>query len=254
MKKSNSLSNVSAAAYGTVAYLLGLASILYLIGFVDDVFVPKSIDRGEPGDVGALAAALVDVLLVTLFGLQHSIMARPGFKRVWTRIVPEPIERSTYVLFSAAVLGLLMWQWRPIEGTVWQFGRSGSLAMVAIGCLGWALLFLSTFLINHFELFGLRQTFARLFRLGDDQPTFRTPFLYRIVRHPLYLGIVLAMWAAPKMTLGHLLFSTLMTVYIVFAISLEESDLIDVFGSTYVHYREKVGMLFPRLRRSRRGT
>lgn len=251
MKKTRSRSSITAAVYGTLAYLAGLASILYLIGFVTDVFVPKSIDRGGSADGGVLAAAVVDSVLVALFGLQHSIMARPGFKNVWTRVVPAPIERSTYVLFAAAVLGLLMWQWRPIEGTVWQFGRIGSLAMSAIGGLGWALLFLSTFFIDHFELFGLRQAFAKLFRLRDDQPTFRTPFLYRIVRHPLYLGIILALWAAPTMTLGHLLFATLMTAYIVFAIRLEESDLIDVFGSTYVRYREKVGMLLPRLRRSR---
>jgi protein-S-isoprenylcysteine O-methyltransferase Ste14 len=254
MKNTHPPSNIIAAVYGMLAYLLGLASILYLIGFVDDAFVPKSIDRGGSAGVGTFAAVVVDSLLLALFALQHSIMARPGFKSVWTRVVPAQIERSTYVLFSAAVLGLLMWQWRPIEGTVWQFGRSGSLAMIALGCLGWSLLFLSTFLIDHCELFGLRQTFARLLRLRDDQPTFRTPFLYRIVRHPLYLGIVLAMWAAPTMTPGHLLFASLMTAYIVFAISLEESDLIDVFGDSYVRYRRKVGMLFPRLWRSRPGT
>ena len=249
MKKSNPLVNLSAAVYGTIAYVLGLGTILYLIGFVDNVLVPKSLDIGGVAGDGIFSAVIIDGLLVALFGLQHSVMARPGFKKAWTRIVPAPIERSTYVLFASAVLGLLMWQWRPIAGTVWEFGWNMSVVMVVIGCIGWALLFLSTFLINHFELFGLRQTFAKIFNYKDTEPKFRTPFLYRIVRHPLYLGFLLAMWAAPKMTLGHLLFSSLMTTYIVFAISLEESDLIDVFGSAYVNYREKVGMLFPRLRR-----
>ncbi len=248
MKKSNPLVNVSAAIYGTIAYVLGLGTILYLIGFVDNVLVPKSLDTGGAADESLIMAVVIDVLLVALFGLQHSLMARPAFKRAWTRIVPAPIERSTYVVFASAVLGLLMWQWRAIPGTVWEFGWNGTVVMVAIGCVGWALLVLSTFLINHFELFGLRQTFARIFNYADGEPEFRTPFLYRIVRHPLYLGFLLAMWAAPKMTLGHLLFSSLMTIYIVFAISLEESDLIDVFGNAYVKYREKVGMLFPRLR------
>jgi methanethiol S-methyltransferase len=249
MKKSNSFLNLSAAVYGTIAYVLGLGSILYFIGFVDNVLVPKSLDAGGVSGGDIFSTIVIDGLLVALFGLQHSLMARPAFKRAWTRIVPASIERSTYVLFASAVIGLLMWQWRPIEGVVWQLGSSASVAAVVIGWVGWALLFLSTFLINHFELFGLRQTFARLFNYADADPRFRTPFLYRIVRHPLYLGFVLAMWAAPTMTLGHLLFSSLMTTYIVMAISLEESDLIDVFGSAYVQYREKVGMLLPRFRR-----
>jgi len=249
MKTSNPLVNLSVAVYGTIAYILGLGTILYLIGFVDNVLVPKSLDVGGVAGDSIFSAVIIDGLLVALFGVQHSVMARPGFKKAWTRIVPAPIERSTYVLFASAVLGLLMWQWRPIAGTVWEFGWNASVFLVVIGCVGWALLFLSTFLINHFELFGLRQTFARIFNFADTEPEFRTPFLYRIVRHPLYLGFLLAMWAAPKMTFGHLLFSSLMTIYIVFAISLEESDLIDVFGSAYVSYREKVGMLLPRLRR-----
>ena len=249
MTPSKPLFTLSAALFGTVAYLLGLVSLLYLIGFVENAFVPKSIDTGGPGGESVAVAVLIDAALIALFGLQHSVMARPAFKKAWTRIVPAPIERSTYVLFASAVLSLLMWQWRPIDGAVWGFGPAGSAVMIAISGIGWALLFLSTFLINHFELFGLRQTFARIFNLADAEPAFRTPFLYRVVRHPLYLGFLLAMWAAPTMTLGHLLFSSLMTAYIVLAIGFEEKDLIGVFGSAYVNYREKVGMLFPRLRR-----
>ena len=247
MKTSNHALNLLAAAFGVIAYFIGIGTILYFIGFVDGVVVPKSVDIGGATGDGALATASIDGLLVALFGFQHSVMARPAFKKMWTRFVPATIERSTYVLFSSAALGVLMWLWHPMEGIVWQLGTTGSFLAIVIGCVGWVLLFLSTFLINHCELFGLRQTFAKIFGYKDAEPSFRTPFLYRVVRHPLYLGLVLAMWAAPKMTLGHLLFSLLMTTYIFFAISLEETDLIHVFGKSYLRYRERVGMLFPRI-------
>lgn len=249
MSKHHRTRRFGIAIYGVLAYLLSLATILYTIGFVDDAIVPKTIDHGGASNIGMFGAVLIDVALVVMFGLQHSVMARPAFKRAWTRIVPAPLERSTYVAFSSAALAAFMWQWRPIDGYVWQLGPYGSAIALGISHLGWSLVFLSTFLINHFELFGLQQAFAGALDHRGSEPRFITPFLYRIVRHPLYLGFVLAFWAAPKMSNGHLLFSLAMTVYIVFAIGLEEKDLIAQFGARYVEYRGRVGMLFPRFRR-----
>lgn len=251
MKKSNPVVNGAFALYGLMAYLLSLAAILYVIGFVDDLIVPKTIDRGGTEDAGVAVAICIDLALIALFGLQHSIMARPAFKRLWHKVVPVPVERSTYVVFSSAALGLLMWQWRPIDQTLWALPSPVSQIVLGISLLGWGIVLLSTFLLNHFELFGLRQTFAEIFKFGEADQRFRTPFLYRIVRHPLYLGFLIAFWAAPRMTVGHLLFATAMTLYIVFAIGLEETDLIGQFGSKYTEYRSRVGMLIPRLRRAR---
>jgi len=211
--------------------------------------VPKSIDAGWPaGAAGAsLAEALiVDTLLLTVFAVQHSVMARPAFKRWWTRFVPAPIERSTYVLLASAALILLFAQWRPITQTVWSLPDGPvATALIVVHWLGWAIVLASTFMIDHFELLGLRQVLARLAGRPMPQPVFRTPLLYRHVRHPIYFGFLLAFWATPVMTAGHLLFAVATTGYILIGIRLEERDLIAQFGDAYRRYRQQVGMLIP---------
>jgi len=233
--------------YGAATYVFFLATFLYAIAFVGNVAVPKTIDSGAA--VPLAEALIVNLLLLGLFAVQHSVMARPVFKRWWTRIVPEPIERSTFVLAATAALALLLWQWRPIaDPVIWTVENPGGvLALNAVFWLGWAVLLTSTFMINHFELFGLRQVFARM--LGRILPPaeFRTPFLYRHVRHPIYLGFLLGFWATPHMTAGHLLFAVGTTGYILIGIYFEERDLIAQFGDRYRRYREQVGMLLPRL-------
>ena len=236
--------------YGAVTYLLFLATFAYAIGFIGNIFVPKSVDTGTPAPLAG--ALVVNLLLLTLFALQHSIMARRSFKRWWTQFVSPAVERSTFVLAATAALALLLWQWVPIpEPVIWRVD-SPVLAQVLWGIfwLGWATLLLSTFLLNHFELFGLRQVFARMMDREIPEQEFRTPLLYRYVRHPIYLGFVLAFWATPVMTAGHLLFAIGGTGYILVGIWFEERDLIDQFGDRYRKYRAQVGMLFP----SRRGS
>ena len=233
-------------AYGLASYLVFLVTFLYAVGFVGGLVVPKSINTGPTVPVGE--AVGVDVLLLGLFAVQHSVMARPAFKRRWTRVVPPHSERSTYVLASSLLLVLLFWQWRPVPGVAWEVTHPvAAAALWVLFGLGWAVVLVSTFLIDHFDLFGLRQVI--LYTLGRPYtpPPFRTPLLYRLVRHPIMLGFLIAFWATPVMTWGHLLFAGVTTAYIVVGVRLEERDLRRAFGSTYEEYRRQVGMLVPRV-------
>ena len=238
------MAGLVAVIYGVVAYGFTLVALLYLIGFVGNLIVPKSIDSGTAGPL--LQSAIVDTMLIGLFAIQHSVMARQGFKRWWTRIVPPSVERSTYVLFASFALLILYWQWQPIPALVWTVHNpAAAAALDGIFWLGWVVLVASTFLLSHFELFGLSQVFARLFGKPLSDAKFRTPLLYRHVRHPIYLGILLAVWATPAMTAGHLLFSVVITGYILIGIQLEEHDLIQQFGDQYRRYRQHAAMLVP---------
>ncbi len=235
---------IVAVLYGLFAYAFFFATILYAIGFVGNLWVSKSIDSGSTGSL--LSTLNIDIALLALFAVQHSVMARPAFKRWWTRLVPMSVERSTYVIFASAALMLLYWQWQPIPTRVWTIDNDpGRFVLNAGYWIGWAMVFGSTFLINHFELFGLRQVFARAMNRAIPEQQFRTPLLYRIVRHPLYLGFLIAFWSTPDMTAGHLVFAIGTTGYMLLAIVLEEHDLIDAFGEQYRRYRKEVPMLLP---------
>jgi protein-S-isoprenylcysteine O-methyltransferase Ste14 len=244
------MGTILSVAYGVVAYVLFLATFLYTIGFIGNLFVAKSIDSGAPAPLAQ--ALVVNAGLLLLFALQHTVMARRSFKRWWTGIVPASIERSTFVLAATLALALLDWQWRPIaEPVVWRIeGAIAESAIWAVFWLGWAVLLVSTFLINHFELFGLRQAFAHLTGRAIPEPEFRTPFLYQYMRHPIYVGFLLGFWATPVMTAGHLLFAVGGTGYILVGIWFEERDLMAQFGERYRRYRQQVGMLVPGRRSS----
>jgi protein-S-isoprenylcysteine O-methyltransferase Ste14 len=238
------------ALYSACVYIFFFGTFLYAIGFVENIVVPKSIDSGASGDLWT--SLLVNAAVLGIFAIQHSVMARPGFKRVWTHIVPREAERSTYVLFASLALALVFWQWRPLPQLAWSVSDPGAAALIkGISWAGWAMVLLSTFLISHFHLFGLSQGFARLLGLEPKDMQFATPALYRWLRHPIYAGFIVAFWAAPHMSLGHLVFAIATTGYIFVGIWFEERDLVAHFGDRYRLYRENVGMLFPKFRYAR---
>jgi len=239
------MKRIMAFVYGISAYLIFLVAFLYAIGFVGNFLVPKSIDSGE--ETSLSKALLVDALLLGLFAIQHSVMARPAFKKWWTQLIGPVIERSTYVLLSSLALLLIYWQWIPMTSIIWK-AESQTAIMVLQGVyfFGWLVVLLSTFMINHFDLFGLKQVFENFLNSEPRQVTFKTNFFYKIVRHPIMVGFIIAFWAAPVMTLGHLVFSITTTAYIFIAVKfLEEKDLLNIHGKEYENYQKKVPMFIP---------
>jgi len=241
------MAGVLMAAYGVLTYLFFFLTFLYAIAFVDDLpLVPKTLDSGPVSPL--LPTLIVDAALLGLFAVQHSVMARPAFKRWWTKLVAPPIERTTYVLFASAALVVMYVFWRPLPHVVWSVAPGPiAVGLLALSLVGWGVVLISTFLISHFELFGLAQVYNRL--RGAPQPAheFRTPAFYKLVRHPIYAGFIIAFWATPTMTVGHLIFAVGTLGYILVAIQLEEHDLVGVFGDRYRAYRQQVGMLLPKL-------
>ena len=230
--------------YGVFAYLLGLLSLIYAFGFLINFAVPKSIDSGDTSDF--VPSLVINLLLLSVFAVQHSVMARPAFKRWWTQFVPEHLERSTYVLLTGLVLLLLYWQWRPMTDDIWHVENNmGVIFLYGLFGLGWIILFLSTFMISHTDLFGLRQVYLNLKTKDYSTLEFKIRGLYKFVRHPIMTGIIIAFWSTPNMTVGHLLFAAVTTAYILVALQFEEHDLINTFGDVYMNYKRQVSMLIP---------
>jgi protein-S-isoprenylcysteine O-methyltransferase Ste14 len=238
------MGRIAGFVYGLAAYAFFLVTILYAVGFVTGLVVPKTLDSGAV--VPMREAIVVNLVLLTIFALQHSVMARKPFKQWLTRYIPEPLERPTYVLLATSALALMMWQWRPMPELLWS-ARDPMVAMALQGLslFGFVLVILATFMISHFELFGLHQVFAHVAGKVMPKAEFKTPGFYKLVRHPIYLGFIIAFWATPAMTQGHLLFAVVTTAYILVGIWLEERDLTAMFGDQYRRYRQQVGMLVP---------
>jgi len=237
------MSRILVPLYGAISYVVFLASFLYAVAWLGNFLVPKTIDSGAASPLGV--AVLVNVLLLTAFALQHSIMARPGFKRWWTRIVPQAAERSTYVLLASVLLFAICVHWHALPQVVWRFDGAAALVMWALFALGWLIVLTSTFMINHFELFGLRQVWLHARGSAYSAPNYVERFFYRFVRHPIMLGFLIAFWSGPTMTVGHLLFAAVTTAYILVALQLEERDLMKEHGASYASYRDRVPMLIP---------
>ena len=239
------MSRMLAFLYGAISYVIFFVTFLYAIGFVGNIIVPKSIDT-LPTAGTFWRGVLANVILLSIFAIQHSVMARPAFKKWWTKFVPKPIERSTYVLFSSLALIFMYWQWRAMPDPIWTVTNPiGVYLLWLLFFIGWGLVLFSTFLINHFDLFGLRQ--VNTYRRGEEYQhlPFGTPVVYRIVRHPIMLGFIIAFWSTPYMSVGHLLFAAVTTAYIIVAIQLEERDLVSFHGEAYEQYRQEVSMLVP---------
>jgi protein-S-isoprenylcysteine O-methyltransferase Ste14 len=243
LAQAGALSRAAVLSFGVFAYVLFLAIFLYLIGFLTNTVVPKTINSGTVAST--LETLVVNLGILALFAVQHTIMARPAFKRWWTQIVPVAIERSIFVLLTNLILILLVWQWRPLPGVIWHITGAAGYIIYGIAALGWGIVLLSTFLIDHFDLFGLKQTF--LYATGRDYrgAQFRERVLYKVVRHPLMLGFLIAFWATPYMTVGHLLFAATCTVYILIALKIEEATLIELHGEKYEDYKRRVRSLIP---------
>ena len=235
--------------YGVIGHVGFLLVFMYLVGFLANFAVPKSVDSGETGPFGQ--ALLINVLLLAIFGVQHSVMARQGFKQWWTKIVPKHIERSTYVVISDLLVILLIWQWRPMTGVIWNVEHpTGRIVLWTLFGLGWAIIVLASFMINHFDLLGTRQVYLHLQGKEYTILPFKVTGFYKYIRHPLMLGWITAFWSTPNMTVGHLVFAIGTTVYILIAIQIEEKDLVKFHGESYKTYQRQVGMILPLKKRS----